>query len=118
MGPNLYTCELHSVLSPRSPDMTKELPCADTTNIHATPPGSLPSGASPLGADGKPLPGGDPRNAVRIGGRAALESRHEDLGAAGAPDVDTLPPFGFHQVRSHFSSQPKFFLLVLRVSER
>ena len=104
MGPNLYTCELHSVLSPRSPDMTKELPCADTTNIHATPPGSLPSGASPLGADGKPLPGGDPRNAVRIGGRAALESRHEDLGAAGAPDVDTLPPFGFHQVRSHFSS--------------
>ena len=105
MGPNLYTCELYRLSFcsvPSKPGLdTKELPCADTTNIHATPPGSLPSGASPLGTDGKPLAGGDPRNAVRIGGRAALESRHEDLGAAGAPDVDTLPPFGFHQVRSH-----------------
>ena len=32
-----------------------------TTNIHATPPGALPSGAKPLGADGKKMDAGGQR---------------------------------------------------------
>jgi hypothetical protein len=72
LGPNLYTY---------------------TTNIHATPPGALPSGARPLGPDGRPAATADPHNSRRMAGRAAARGAP----AGGAPDAATLPPFGFHQ---------------------